>query len=172
MTDVATLFPDDEYRFPRPPLFAHVEVQGDSAIDFDIVVVHLKAQVDADSRERRRLGCEALETWLETRLATSEEQDVMILGDFNDELLDPPEVNVFGAFLDHPDEYAFLSLPAEQAGAFSLIPFEAMIDHVLVTTDMLDEVGDGETEVLELDRSVVSYGELSDHRPVRTWLRW
>ena len=29
-----------------------------------------------------------------------------------------------------------------------------------------------ETEVLELDKSVSNYGALSDHRPVRVWLRW
>ena len=141
-------------------------------IDFDVVVVHLKAQVDPDSRERRRLACVALEEWVTQRLAQSTEQDLMVLGDFNDALLDPPEVNVFTSFLDKPGDYQFLSLDAEQAGDFSYIPFEAMIDHVMVTTDMVAEVGDGDTEVLTLNKSVVSYSEISDHRPVRTWLHW
>jgi hypothetical protein len=45
-------------------------------------------------------------------------------------------------------------------------------DHVAVTADMLVEVGDGETEVLPLEQPVNDYLSLTDHRPVRSWLRW
>jgi endonuclease/exonuclease/phosphatase family metal-dependent hydrolase len=172
VTAVQTLFEDDWYPFPRPPLKAHVVITGESSIDFDLVVVHQKAQIDSESQARRLAGSEELDGWLRERLSTGDEQDFMVLGDFNDHLLDPPAANVFTPFLDQPERYRFLTMPLEQAGAFSYIPFEAMIDHVLVTADMTDEIGTGETEVLALDESVASYGVLSDHRPVRTWLRW
>ena len=63
-------------------------------------------------------------------------------------------------------------MPAELAGGHTYIPFESFIDHVLVTSDTLVEVGTGVTEVLELENEVADYRDLTDHRPVRTWLRW
>ena len=167
-----TLFPGDWYPFPRPPLKAHVTIEGDTTIDFDIVNVHLKAKVDAESQQRREIACAELHAWVTEQLATRQEQDYVIVGDFNDRLLDPPGANVFDVFLDEPDTYAFLTLPLEEEGLFTYIPFEAMIDHVLVTSDTLGEVGDGPTEILMLDDAVSGYGAISDHRPVRTWLSW
>ncbi|MEQ9318380.1 MAG: endonuclease/exonuclease/phosphatase family protein [Polyangiaceae bacterium] len=172
LTDVETLFPGDWYPFPRPPLKAHVTIEGDTTIDFDIVNVHLKAKVDAESQQRREIACAELHAWVTEQLATRQEQDYVIVGDFNDRLLDPPGANVFDVFLDEPDTYAFLTLPLEEEGLFTYIPFEAMIDHVLVTSDTLGEVGDGPTEILMLDDAVSGYGAISDHRPVRTWLSW
>lgn len=172
LTDVQTLFPGNWYPFPRPPLKAHVTIEGDTTIDFDIVNVHLKAQIDAESQQRRELACGELHAWVTEQLTTREEQDYVIAGDFNDRLLDPPNANVFDVFLDDPETYSFLTLPLEQDGLFTYIPFEAMIDHVLVTSDTLGEVGDGPTEVLMLDDAVSGYGAISDHLPVRTWLSW
>jgi hypothetical protein len=43
---------------------------------------------------------------------------------------------------------------------------------VLVTADMLGEVGEGQTEVLALEQTVSDYLSITDHRPVRSWLRW
>lgn len=170
--DVETLFVGDWFPFPRPPLKAHVTIEGDSTIDFTILVLHLKAQVDGESQQRRELACERLDEWVRDQLATEQEQDYLLVGDFNDRLLDPPASNVFDAFLDQPDLYQFLTLPLEQSGSYTYIPFQAMIDHVLVTSDALEEIGEGETEVLELDEFVSAYGSVSDHRPVRSHLSW
>lgn len=170
--DVATLFPDDWYAFPRPPLLARVTVAGDPPIDFYTVVLHLKAQLDDASANRRRAACAALDGWIRDQMEATGERDIVLLGDMNDKLTDPEGANVFQVFLDEPDQVRFLTLPAAEAGEYSYIPFEGMIDHVLVTTDMLDEVGTGQTEVLHLDETIADYDALSDHRPVRTWLRW
>lgn len=173
LSDVETLFEDDWYAFPRPPLKARVTLTetAPEPVDFVAVVVHLKAQLDAESEARRRAGNEALDAWIQAELARGEEQDYVVLGDFNDKLTDPPAWNVFGAFLDQPERYSFLTLPLAQAGEHSYIPFESMIDHVLVTADALDEIGSGATEVLALEQQFADYRDLTDHRPVRTWLR-
>jgi endonuclease/exonuclease/phosphatase family metal-dependent hydrolase len=172
VTDTETLFPTDWYAFPRPPLKAHVEIDAATPIDFTAVVLHLKAQLDAESEERRRVACQRLDEWVTAELEASDEQDIVLIGDLNDKVTDPPQWNVFGPFLDHPDRYAFLTLPAAEAGEHTYIPFESFIDHVVVTTDTLDEVGSGQTEVLALETEVPGYRDLTDHRPVRTWLRW
>jgi endonuclease/exonuclease/phosphatase family metal-dependent hydrolase len=170
--EVRTLFASDWYAFPRPPLAARVHIDAAIPIDFVAVVLHLKAQLDGESEARRRAACEALDAWVKAELASSEEQDYVLLGDFNDKITDPPQWNVFGAFLDQPELYSFLTMPAAQAGEHSYIPFESMIDHVLVTADALGEVGTGATEVLPLEQTVADYDSITDHRPVRSWLRW
>jgi endonuclease/exonuclease/phosphatase family metal-dependent hydrolase len=171
VSDVETLFHDDWYAFPRPPLKVHVAIDGPEPIDFVVVVIHLKAQLDAESQARRRAGCERLEAWVRAELSSESEQDFLLLGDFNDELTDPPDGNVFAAFLDRPAQYGILTMPLAEAGEHSYVPFESMIDHVVATSDMLVEVGSGQTEVLALEQSVSGYDRLTDHRPVRSWLR-
>lgn len=172
VSDVETLFPDDWYAFPRPPLKAHVTIDGTTPVDFVTVVLHLKAQLDAESEARRRAGCEALDAWVRAEQSAGAEQDYVLVGDLNDKVTDPPQWNVFGAFLDRPETYRFLTLPAADAGEHTYIPFESFIDHVIVTTDALDEIGTGQTEVLALENDIADYRDLTDHRPVRTWLSW
>ena len=169
---VDTLFSSDWYAFPRPPLKARVTIDAPTPIDFVTVVLHLKAQLDAESQDRRRTACERLDTWVRAEIESGDERDYVLVGDFNDKLTDPAQWNVFGAFLDAPDDYRFLTLAAEEAGGHTYIPFESFIDHVLVTSDALGEVGSGETTVLALDEEVSDYRELTDHRPVQTRLVW
>jgi len=169
ISDVETLFPSDWYGFPRPPLKVRAEITPESGVSFDfvLVVVHLKAQLDSESQDRRRAACDALDGWIRAQLAAGSEQDIVVAGDFNDELTDPPSWNVFGPFLEAPSDYAFLTLPLEQAGGHTYIPFDSFIDHVLVTSDTLVEYGSGTTEALALEQSSPEYEvAVSDHRPV------
>lgn len=165
---VERLFSRDSYAFPRDPLALELRVldeRGAVVFDFTLVVLHLKAMVDEESRQRRVAAIVALEEWMRARAAI--DPDLVVIGDFNDELGDGPDQNVFGPFLDAPERYAFLTHDTERAGAYSYIPFQAMIDHVLVTTDALGEYGEGRTEVLALDEEMFGYRDLvSDHRPV------
>jgi len=178
LTDVETLFDgyDDLcgaagcwYPFPRPPLKAQVTATTATGATFDfiVVVVHLKAYLDAESEDRRRAACEALDGWIRDQLAGGAEQDVVVLGDFNDSLTDPPQNNVFQPFLQAPELYTFLTLPLEEAGQHTYISYDSFIDHVLITTDALAEYGDGVTTVLPLEAAYSGYqSTVSDHRPV------
>jgi endonuclease/exonuclease/phosphatase family metal-dependent hydrolase len=166
-----TLFRSDWYAFPRPPLMALLRVPGpggEPAFDFTIVVVHQKARMDEESEERRVAGCERLEEWMAEQVATGGDEDIVVLGDWNDDVADRPSDNVFGAFLDRPESYTFLTLDLARAGEHTYLPFESFIDHVLVTASALDEYGaGGRTEVLDLTRTVSRYESLvSDHLPV------
>jgi endonuclease/exonuclease/phosphatase family metal-dependent hydrolase len=172
VSEVEPLSPDSWSQSPRPPLKARFTIDAPSPIDFVAVVIHLKAQLDADSQARRLAASESLDAWLRGRLDTDSEQDYVLLGDFNDELTDAAADNVFNPFLTAPDRYSFLTLPLAEAGEHSYIPFVSLIDHVLVTSDMLGEVGSGQTEVLPLEQTVSDYASITDHRPVRSWLHW
>ncbi len=167
--DVRKLFEDDGYAFPRPPLAAQIAVTSTSGdlFDFTMVVVHLKAQSDIESRERRRAANEMIDEWIHGDMASTGETDYVVVGDFNDRLSDPPGENVFAVYLDQPQLYYFLTTTLAAEGEYSYIPFPGLIDHVLITTDALYEYGDGTTEVLHLDESIGGYQSLiSDHRPV------
>jgi endonuclease/exonuclease/phosphatase family metal-dependent hydrolase len=167
VSDVETLFPDSAYAFPRPPLKARVATLTGPAFDFVFLVLHLKAQLDDASRERRRAACEALDTWVRDQRSAGPEQDFVLAGDWNDELTDAPAYNVFQVFLDDPRTYTFLTWPAAQEGEFSYIPFQSMIDHILVTTDALGEYGDGTTSAVHLEATYPDYeATVSDHRPI------
>src|SRR5690606_7284282 len=132
---------------------------------FVLVSVHLKALVDDESRSRRALAIEKLHAWLDTELAEGDEQDYVVVGDFNDQLTHPQEWNVFTPFLTDA-RFRFLTLELEQAGAFSYIPFEVMIDHALVSESAEGAYGEGQTQIFALDDLIGNYGEISDHRPV------
>jgi endonuclease/exonuclease/phosphatase family metal-dependent hydrolase len=168
--DTKLLFENESYAFPRPVLKATVRARGgDGATDFDFtfLVLHLKAQVDAESESRRRAACSRLHEWMATELQTTPEQDIVAVGDWNDELTDAPADNVFQALLDRPQIYTFLTMPLAEQGAVSYLPYDRLIDHVLVTASALEDYGQGQTAVLEPDRTVVNYrGVVSDHRPV------
>jgi len=168
VSEVETLFVGDWHAFPRPPLKARIETTvGGEPFDFVMLVLHLKAKLDSDSQQRREAACEALDAWIRQQQMDGDEQDFVLAGDFNDELTDPPKWNVFDAFLNAPERYTFLTLPAEEAGGHTYLPFTSFIDHILVTNDALTEYGDGSTNVLELDKTTAGYEQtISDHRPV------
>ena len=169
---VQTLFVGQTSSFPRPPLRARVTVVAASAtIDLEVIVVHLKAQIDADSEARRRATCVALKAYIDGERAAGGE-DFVVLGDWNDDLTDPPASNVFTAFLDAPADYSFLTLAAEEAGGISYLPYARFIDHILVTSDTGPEVGGAQAEPLRLDQADPDFADtVSDHVPVLARLK-
>jgi hypothetical protein len=59
-----------------------------------------------------------------------------------------------------------LTLELEEAGAYSYIPFEVMIDHAIVSESAEGAYGAGQTQIFALDELIAGYREISDHRPV------
>jgi endonuclease/exonuclease/phosphatase family metal-dependent hydrolase len=164
ISEAETLFKTNSYAFPRPPLKVRVQI---GRLDYLLVVLHLKAQLDAESQARRRAACQVLDNWMRAQVMNGNE--IVLAGDMNDEITDAPQYNVFQVFLDDPAFYTFLTMPEAESGEYSYIPFTSLIDHVLVTNGLLDEYGAGPTEVLHLDESIPDYRDtVSDHRPVRT----
>jgi len=162
------IFTDDEWAFPRPPLITYVTVEKENnrVFDFILIVCHLKAFMDEESKERRREACEKLKNYTDTYLLTSIEKDILILGDFNDELDDPSEDNVFQVFLDDTLNYEFLTLPIAEEPTY-IGGFKSSIDHLLITNDSRYEYAGGLTRVLKIDKEFSKYSDyISDHRPV------
>jgi endonuclease/exonuclease/phosphatase family metal-dependent hydrolase len=164
------IFTNDNWAFPRPPLVTFVTVKDKnlSVFDFVLIILHLKAFDDEESRTRRRTACEKLKFYLDTYILTGIEKDVIVLGDFNDELDDPQPENIFGIFTNDSTNYRFLTLPLANHPTY-IGQFESSIDHLLITMKIEDDHTSGLTRILKLDKEFSDYlNTISDHRPVLT----
>lgn len=165
------LFTDDSYSFPRPPLRVYVQAfHHEKWFDFTLIVLHLKASGGAENEARRRSACNKLKNYLDNEIAISSDKDFMVMGDWNDELNDPPADNVFQVFLDDPLNYIFLTqglLNDPIQNATYIGSFNSIIDQVLISKEVLDEYTNGYTQVIKIDEFFSAYTyEVSDHRPV------
>jgi endonuclease/exonuclease/phosphatase family metal-dependent hydrolase len=164
------LWPNDPDHFPRPVLAVTFDIAGRVGTSrFTVVDVHLKAQVDADSLRRRREAVAILEPWLAARRAAGER--VLVLGDWNDDIDDAPDSNVFLPILNKPDAYVTPTLAIDQAGGYSYIPFKRMLDHLVLTHEAAAMLQPVKVAPVPLETTISDYlHTVSDHRPVRATL--
>ena len=159
-----------DWEFPRPPIRITVVAElPTGTFDFYLIVMHLKAYDDDTSRERRMLAMAVLKEYLDEIVPFLPDHDWMVVGDYNDELTDTQEQNIFWDFLQDSENYSFLTMPlADNPYWSSYIFYNSLIDHIMVTHDALGEYGnDGETITLRLDDEYSNYTNvISDHRPV------
>ena len=160
------LFVGDPDRFPRPVLAATFDVAGRAGhAQLTLLVVHLKAQVDADSQRRRREAIIELDRWIQARRAAGEL--VLAVGDWNDDIDDLPADNVFQPMLSRPDAYAPITVELAARDSFSYIPFRRLIDHVVLTRELVERFPVVAVDAIALDATIPSYTDIvSDHRPV------
>jgi predicted extracellular nuclease len=171
ISQIKMLFPDDGYSFPRPPLQVNVLAGKDQNIfDFTMIVLHLKAFGGAENEARRRSACQKLKSYLDIEILNSQDKDFIVVGDWNDELDDPVNENVFQIFLNDSLNYRFLTYELAKnptSNATYIGNFQSVIDHMLISKDMQIEYDTGVTEVLKIDSFFSPYrNEVSDHRPV------
>jgi endonuclease/exonuclease/phosphatase family metal-dependent hydrolase len=163
--EMTLLFPSDGYEFPRPPLMLPVTVDGNT---IELVGVHLKAGVETEDADRRRLAIAALEDRFRTQIDSGGEADIVLLGDYNEEL-DSFGQTVLAPLLTAPDRYTVRTLPAATAGGFTFLGFGgSFIDHI-TTTASLDALwgGNATTQVIDPRSAILGYlNKVSDHLPV------
>jgi len=172
-----SLFQSDPYAFPRPPLQAELYLHrpGGQTQTLIAIVVHLKASVGEENEARRRAACEALKSHVDNLVNSGTETEVIVMGDFNDSLDDPPEDDVFTVFQDAPADYRFLDQPLVDIHEYSYVPAHVLIDHLLVTADLFDDFADGEVQAVPLDALIQDYdyvSQISDHRPIAIVVPW
>ena len=174
------LFPTDSWSYPRAPLQVTVKATADEGeAQFDVIVLHLKAYSDVESRSRRFQAVQKLHALLAERMDAA----ALVLGDFNDSPHDPAEANIFrGTFMDNTSEYLFLThlLPADTAttvgwpepGQRDDAPGE-FLDHAVMTHDLLVVYPGAYAEVFNRDPSYFTWWEqtYSDHFPVFVYLQ-
>jgi endonuclease/exonuclease/phosphatase family metal-dependent hydrolase len=167
--------PADDRPFPRRPLVIECR-HGDK--ELVIIVNHLKCCGDGsideddpwDEETRRRDACVALQSYIETEFPG---ERVILLGDLNDELTDPPAANVFENFLTSAATYRFADLEIAEgpASGWSYPSWPSHLDHILITAPLFSAFDDTAslTATILLDDYLRNgiYGQMvSDHRPV------
>lgn len=170
-----TLFEDDSWAFPRPPMYARVAVEDTAGrtTEFGVVSLHLKAH--GDDHERRRLACEALAAWAED----TEPRDLLLIGDLNDDPYDGPDQNnVFdGTLLNTEPDWRFLTagLPPESVtstGWYHVVDGVEIqgefIDHAVARGELLERFSSFEPTIhgLPEDQFEQWRDDYSDHFPV------
>ena len=141
--------------------------------NFTLINIHFKCcdnDIDEPDNEDRRLASnQALHNYILNNLNNN---NVLVVGDYNDTLIDNDN-NIFEIFLNDPD---FLFADFDIAnGAYqywSYPPYEQFgshIDHILVTNELVDNIINTETILIDhsLAEEFYTYDYyISDHRPV------
>jgi endonuclease/exonuclease/phosphatase family metal-dependent hydrolase len=154
-----SLHSGDSYAFPRPVLRLQLQLGSQR---LDLLVLHLKAQLDAASVARRRAAITKLAAELAAPAAPT-----VIVGDWNDQITDPTDQNVFTPLLSAG--FTFLTQPLAQAGKYSYAPFHSFLDHVAVDATASRALRPYVIDVLTLDKQDSAYvSDVTDHDPVLT----
>jgi len=134
-------------------------------INYIIINIHYKC---CDGSENRRLQASiALENYISNYLYND---NVILLGDFNDLLIDAP--NVFEPFLSDSNYYYFTDIEiASGSPAYWSFPgWPSHLDHILITDELFQSGYDIQTLLIEEtffpnNPSLYDF-YISDHRPV------
>lgn len=164
----ALLFDDQGYDFPRPPLQVHVTVDDGvhPAVEFIAVVIHLKAGISDEDRERRTAAVGALEQHMADLVGAGDDQ-VILLGDFNERVDTDEGRAVFAPFLGAPSDYTIRTLGPAEDGEITYLPFGGrFIDHIVTTAGLAGEMSSSDPVVPPLDQQLPGYNDVSDHLPV------
>lgn len=147
--EATTILSGESYEFAgRLPLELRARVTVDGkAREVRFIVIHAKASSDPESYERREAAAAALKAYVDPLI--EQEEAVVILGDYNDELTGSIRGTTFDSpydvLLDAAD-YAAATLATEEAGLATFCGSDAAcdgsstIDHILYTPATLDFV--------------------------------
>lgn len=179
VNDLYQIFTTNQYdlAFSRPPIVMEVEFMG---AEYVLINNHFKCCGDGyldtndlyDEENRRRAASIFLKDYIDTNFPNS---NVMVFGDLNDILTDSEANNVFQNFLDDSENYRFADMDIATSAStnWSYPSWPSHLDHILVTDELFDELGNSDSEVACLKIDLVfpsgwNYydSNISDHRPV------
>ncbi len=163
--------------FPRSPLVMeftfknreyiainnHFKCCGDGILDLD----------DYNDEETKRYhASNYLKDYIDNNFP---EENVIMLGDLNDELTDETQNNVFQQILDDPDNYSFADMEIANASSseWSYPTWPSHLDHILITNELFNEFEKDISDIqcIKLDDYFTNgwneyESKVSDHRPV------
>jgi len=168
------IYPDDEIYhqpFPRKPLMLEF-----SYFDQKIYVInnHLKAMPGEKNVVRRKEACKLLVEYIDEFLP---QENVILMGDLNDQLTDVAGENSFNVFLDDKQNYYFadwlIAADSTANWSYPYWKYRGHIDHILISNELYDEFENASSfaKVLTIDKFMEGgedsrYKYITDHRPV------
>ena len=156
-----TILNNDSYYFAyREPYIVEFEFNNKEYI---LINIHFKCC--SGFEERRREASILLKEYIDNYFS---ESNVIIVGDFNDEIIDTE--NVFEIFLDDNENYEFTDMSIAQSPSeyWSYPSFPSHIDHIIITNELFNNHISTSTILIENALPNLSdYNNyISDHRPV------
>jgi len=143
----------------RAPLA--VKMKADN-FDFTLVVCHMKARFDERAKEIRNAQADRLNSWIQNRVETGGDKDIIVVGDFNDFIGSIPLKKM-------ESQLYFVTQEAAERGDYSNIKFKSLIDQIGATKTP----GGAESNYIPQSVHTPDVGKypnfvkrISDHRPV------
>ncbi|MBI89646.1 MAG: hypothetical protein CMG60_06110 [Candidatus Marinimicrobia bacterium] len=161
--------------FPRSPMVMDFNFKGDN---FFIINNHFKCCGDGildyddpyDEENRRYTATNLLKDYIDNNLSNN---NVIVMGDLNDEIAETPPNNVFQQVLDDSINYYFTDMEIAQGNSsnWSFPNWPSHLDHILITDELFNELVQTEVQTIKIDEYVEGgWSEydynISDHRPV------
>lgn len=178
INDFYEIYTTSEYWnfFPRSPMVMDFTYMDER---FIVINNHFKCCGDGildlnntnDEETRRYVASNLLKEYVDTNF---EDENVIIVGDLNDNLTDGSQNNVFQMILDD-DDYLFTDLEIAKGNNsnWSFPTWPSHLDHILITNELFAYFEDNESAVqtIKVDDYLtggwLEYEEnISDHRPV------
>lgn len=156
---------DQSASMPRPPLRVALTYHGaDGAFDFEAIIIHLKAGFTTQDRQQRETSISLLDIYIRDRLDANATDRIVLLGDFNTDPSEASGDDIFAPIVAGTDLYQFPTKAPAEAGAYSFLPSNAMLDHVVFAGDF---AAGATAQVAEIDDQFTNFEDtVSDHRPV------
>jgi len=168
------IYPDDEVYhkpFPRKPLMLEFSYYNQKLF---IINNHLKAMPGEKNVIRRKEASRLLDKYIDEFLP---QENVILLGDLNDQLTDVEEENSFNIFLNDKQNYYFadwlIAADSTANWSYPYWKYRGHIDHILISNELYDEFKDSGSfvKVVTIDKFMEGgedsrYKYITDHRPV------
>tara|TARA_B110000014_G_scaffold51376_1_gene34330 strand:- start:4316 stop:5188 length:873 start_codon:yes stop_codon:yes gene_type:complete len=162
----------EDYFAYRPPYVVQVKFDDE---EFIIINVHFKCcgngtlEDDVWDEEFRRLKSnEHLKDYIDNNF---NDQKVIILGDFNDDIAEDSPNNIFMNFINDIENYYFSDMYIAEGSSsdWSFPSWPSHLDHILITNELLHP--NLEVQTLKLEHYIAGgwgayHTYISDHRPV------
>ncbi len=161
--------------FPRSPMVMDMSFMGEN---YFIINNHFKCCGDgildfnneSDEEKRRYNAVNFLKEYIDTYLS---DENVIVLGDLNDDIAEAQQNNVFQMFLDDTDNYLFVDIEIANGSSsnWSYPTWPSHLDHILITNELFDELDNSDIQTIKIDEYLDGgwneYDQnISDHRPV------
>jgi endonuclease/exonuclease/phosphatase family metal-dependent hydrolase len=179
INDIYEIYTSSQYwsSFPRAPMVMDLNYLNNRII---VINNHLKCCGDGnlditnsnDEETRRYQANLLLKEFIDSNFPN---ENVIMLGDLNDDITDAPQNNVFQMFLNEFDNYLFtdIDIASGSSSNWSYPSWPSHLDHIMITNELFDEFEhiDSEIATIKIDEYLTNgwseYDEnISDHRPV------
>lgn len=159
------------YEFPRFPLVIDFQYKGKK---FIAINNHLKARNKEKDIKRRIAALGKLHSY---SMENFPKDNLIILGDMNDQLVDADSVNVFGIFLKDKKNFRFadykIAADSTANWSYPYWKYRGHIDHIIISNELYRGFKKAKSEVktIAIDKFMeggdeARYQFITDHRPV------